>query len=186
MGARSLAGIDIDADRVAYSKTRFDADSVRISCSMAEDLPIEDDSVDLISCLEVIEHVQDPDKVLSEMHRVLRKEGMAVITFPSYDAISGPHLDHIIGFPWLQHFIGLEGLREKARKKHLKATGEDIQEWDPLNNITIRKFKQLLNGRFEIVHEQILSPYYFCKVMLKLGVMKDLCGDRCRFIVRRS
>jgi SAM-dependent methyltransferase len=45
-----------------------------------EELPFDDASFDLILCTQVLEHVEDPVAVLSEIHRVLRPGGAALIS----------------------------------------------------------------------------------------------------------
>ncbi len=49
-------------------------------------LPLPDDSVDLVTCNAVIEHVERPDILLAESHRVLRPGGKLVVTTPSRQA----------------------------------------------------------------------------------------------------
>lgn len=44
--------------------------------------PYQDNYFDAVVCADVIEHVQHPDKMLSEMKRVLRPGGQCVITTP--------------------------------------------------------------------------------------------------------
>jgi SAM-dependent methyltransferase len=63
------------------------AANVRLS-ELAVDggLPLEDASVDLISCLAVIEHVQRPDMLLSEALRILRPGAVLVVTTPAQAA----------------------------------------------------------------------------------------------------
>jgi len=46
----------------------------------AEKLPFEDESFDLVLCTQVLEHVNDPTAVLSEIRRVLRPGGGALIS----------------------------------------------------------------------------------------------------------
>jgi SAM-dependent methyltransferase len=48
-------------------------------------IPLEDSSVDLVWCSEVIEHAPDTAGLLSEVRRVLRTAGRVLITTPSYD-----------------------------------------------------------------------------------------------------
>ena len=49
------------------------------------ELPLEDASVDLVWCSEVLEHVPDTAGLLSEARRVLRTGGRLLVTTPSHD-----------------------------------------------------------------------------------------------------
>lgn len=46
----------------------------------AEELPFEDGSVDLVLCTQVLEHVQDPRRTLTEIRRVLAPDGAALVS----------------------------------------------------------------------------------------------------------
>lgn len=58
----------------------------------AHALPFASNSVSLILCTEVLEHCYDPQKVISEFHRILRADGKLILTtrfvFPLHDT---PH-----------------------------------------------------------------------------------------------
>jgi SAM-dependent methyltransferase len=43
-------------------------------------LPIASNSIDTVVSFQVLEHVPDPDRMISEVHRVLKENGCAVIT----------------------------------------------------------------------------------------------------------
>ena len=47
-------------------------------------IPLSAGSVDTILCTEVLEHVPDPDRVISEIARVLRPGGIAICTAPFF------------------------------------------------------------------------------------------------------
>jgi ubiquinone/menaquinone biosynthesis C-methylase UbiE len=51
----------------------------------AEALPFHDKSIDLILCVEVIEHVINPANLLKEIKRVLRPRGKFILTTPNAD-----------------------------------------------------------------------------------------------------
>lgn len=55
------------------------APNVDIIC-VAEQLPFTDESSDVVICTQVLEHVNDPQKVLKEMHRVLKREGTLILS----------------------------------------------------------------------------------------------------------
>src|SRR5262249_36836454 len=46
-------------------------------------LPIPDASYDRITCTEVLEHTVDPEAILATIARLLRPDGVAVITVPN-------------------------------------------------------------------------------------------------------
>jgi ubiquinone/menaquinone biosynthesis C-methylase UbiE len=46
------------------------------------DIPLNDESIDAIMCTEVIEHVEDPLLVFKEFSRLLKKDGVLILTAP--------------------------------------------------------------------------------------------------------
>ena len=50
-------------------------------CS-AEQLPFADGAYDMIQCMEVLEHLQHPERALAEFHRVARKGAHLIISVP--------------------------------------------------------------------------------------------------------
>lgn len=48
----------------------------------ADNIPLLDNSVDLVVCQEMLEHVPEPLDVLLEIHRVLRKNGILYLQVP--------------------------------------------------------------------------------------------------------
>jgi len=50
----------------------------------AMEIPFKDNSFDTIICVELIEHLQNPDKCMNEIHRVLKDNGNLIMTTPNY------------------------------------------------------------------------------------------------------
>lgn len=82
--ARKIIAIDALASSIAYATRRF-ARSKKLSFRVADahNLPFKDKEFDAIFCLETMEHVEDPKKVISEIHRVLKDGGHAIVLVPS-------------------------------------------------------------------------------------------------------
>ena len=59
----------------------FPYKNVDICCDIAK-LPFKDNSIDVIFCISVLEHVVNPEKVVSEINRVLKKDGIVYSSFP--------------------------------------------------------------------------------------------------------
>lgn len=60
----------------------------------AENIPVNDGSFDTAIMRELLEHVQDPKKILRECHRLLRKSGTLLITVPFMIGIHGDPQDY--------------------------------------------------------------------------------------------
>jgi len=52
------------------------------------DIPFADNTFDMVSCIELIEHMHgnDAEKAVSELSRVLQSGGYAIIATPNYDS----------------------------------------------------------------------------------------------------
>jgi SAM-dependent methyltransferase len=82
-------------------------------------LPIADESVDAVLALEVLEHLPRPDRMLGEVARVLRADGLAILTVPF---MFGVHdfRDYFrftpLGFGTLleRHGLELAGVRQRG------------------------------------------------------------------------
>ena len=61
---------DIDASALEIARERFGLETVRGS---ALDLPFADGSFDTVLCIETIEHIRDPGRVVAELKRVARR-----------------------------------------------------------------------------------------------------------------
>ena len=60
----------------------FDCRRTDIALFDGKRIPFDDEFFDAVLCTEVLEHVEDPQTFLSEIHRVLKPDGKALITIP--------------------------------------------------------------------------------------------------------
>jgi SAM-dependent methyltransferase len=74
-------GIDVDEEAIGYCRERGLAD-VRLGA--AEHLPFDDGSFDLVTALDVVEHLDDDVAALREIWRVLRPGGQILMTVPAH------------------------------------------------------------------------------------------------------
>jgi SAM-dependent methyltransferase len=51
-------------------------------CCSAESIPVTDETFDIVLMTEVLEHLENPERVISEVQRVLKKDGHIVATMP--------------------------------------------------------------------------------------------------------
>jgi SAM-dependent methyltransferase len=74
-------GVDVSEDALAFCRARG-LDQVKLGA--AEQLPYDDASFDLVTALDVVEHLDDDLGGLAEMRRVLRPGGRALLFVPAF------------------------------------------------------------------------------------------------------
>jgi 2-polyprenyl-3-methyl-5-hydroxy-6-metoxy-1,4-benzoquinol methylase len=74
-------GVDISA--VALERARAHLDEAWQVDLGATGLPLAAEQYDTVTCVEVVEHLYDPESALREIGRVLRAGGAAVVTVPN-------------------------------------------------------------------------------------------------------
>jgi ubiquinone/menaquinone biosynthesis C-methylase UbiE len=85
--ARECIGIDRKVRSMAYSNLRI------LSMDIDDSLPLEDESVDVVTMLATLEHFDNDKAILLEAKRILKPEGRLFITVPSRNA------------KWIIHFL---------------------------------------------------------------------------------
>lgn len=93
-GARSVTGVDAFAAAVLEARQQ-DRHASTFLVGDLRDLPLEDDSVDLVVCFEVIEHIDEQERLISELRRVLRPDGVLVVSTPVPGAIAVHNPHHV-------------------------------------------------------------------------------------------
>ena len=74
-------GVDISPQAVEFCRERG-LDSVKLGA--IEQLPYEDDSFEIVTALDVVEHLDDDVAGLREMRRVLRSDGRLLLFVPAF------------------------------------------------------------------------------------------------------
>ncbi|MGB7922072.1 MAG: class I SAM-dependent methyltransferase [Pyrinomonadaceae bacterium] len=74
-------GVDISPDALSFCQSRG---LNNVQYGEAESLPYEDNSFDIVTSIDVIEHLDDDVACLQEMKRILRPGGKAVLFVPAF------------------------------------------------------------------------------------------------------
>ncbi|MBV5278114.1 MAG: class I SAM-dependent methyltransferase [Campylobacteraceae bacterium] len=84
-------------------------------------IPFTDNEFDCVTILDVIEHIYDQDKVLKEISRVLKKDGLLIITVPKKNIFSFLDLGNFkFTFPTLhKYFYILQHSRKEYNYRYI-------------------------------------------------------------------
>jgi SAM-dependent methyltransferase len=75
------SGVDVSHDALEFCRKRG---LTSVKHGLAESLPFADAEFDLVTALDVVEHLDDDVAGLKEMRRVLKKDGRALIFVPAF------------------------------------------------------------------------------------------------------
>jgi GT2 family glycosyltransferase/glycosyltransferase involved in cell wall biosynthesis/SAM-dependent methyltransferase len=122
--AAQVVGVDVDERTVQHSRLNYAAANLDFHMGTALDLSaFEEGSFGAVVAFEIIEHVQDHERVLEEVTRLLADDGLLVISTPDrrlYSEVTGQRN------PFHEHELGLEEFHELLGRyfPHLASWGQ--------------------------------------------------------------
>jgi ubiquinone/menaquinone biosynthesis C-methylase UbiE len=116
INTKKVYGLDISPQAIKLAQKRIPFGKFKVGD--AQDLPYKSDFFEAIFCLEMLEHVDDPQAVLSEIKRVLKKGGYGVILVPLEN-----RLFRTVWFLWTLYY-------PVWRHAHVQSfTGDDLERY---------------------------------------------------------
>jgi len=158
-----VVGIDIDANAIWFARSTFRRPNLEFKLQDGLSLDFKEDALDLVVCAHVYEHVPDPDRLLSEIHRVLRPGGICYFAAGNRLAVREPHY----GLPFLSY------LPQEAANAYLRWSRRGSVYYE--KHRTVWGLKRLVR-RFTVVdytHRLIQTPALFgFDYLLKAGTRR--------------
>ncbi len=186
-GAQKVYGVEIlskyedEANKLAGELGL--SDKFEFVCADASKLPFEDNSIDTMIMNDAMEHVDEPEKVIAECMRVLKKGGRLYANFPPYHHPFGAHLSDLIYIPWVHLFFGekvlIEAYKELAKSVpdeaeriefRISKRDDGSEYFSYINHMTIKRFEKILK-------KMDISPVYYHHEPLR-GAFKGICRMR--------
>lgn len=179
-GVKEITGIEIlekyrnEAENLAKNYNL--QDKFKFVQGDASNMPFEDEIFDTIIMNDAMEHVDQPEMVLKECYRVLKKNGKLYLNFPPYNHPYGAHLSDAIGIPWVHVFFSEKTLINTYKElvKNLPDGAERIdfriskkqdgrEYFSYINKMSIKRANNILqNSDFELEYysEEPLRSFF--------------------------
>ena len=81
--AKKVTGVDYSPVAAKYAKANYASPKITYLQGDAKAIPIDDNSVDVVVSFETLEHIDDYEKFMSEIKRVLKPNGLLVLSTPN-------------------------------------------------------------------------------------------------------
>ncbi len=78
-----VVGVDVEEKAVAHADTRYGGPNCSFRCYDGRHIPFPDGAYDAAISFQVIEHIEDDDRFVSEIARVIKTGGKAYLTTPN-------------------------------------------------------------------------------------------------------
>jgi 2-polyprenyl-3-methyl-5-hydroxy-6-metoxy-1,4-benzoquinol methylase len=136
-------GVDIDQEAVQYARGHSLLRHVHFLTADSMMLPFRNNSIDVVVCNHIYEHVPSADRLMDEIHRILKKEGVCYFSAGNKYMITEGHY----GLPFLSW------VPKRIAHLYLRLTGKGEFYYE--EHRSLRKLKQLVK-KFQI-HDYTLS-----------------------------
>ncbi len=82
--AKSVVGVDINSEVVEYATIEYSTHkNIRFIVGSCDSVPLPDNSVDVVTSFETIEHHDKHEEMMQEIKRVLKPDGVLIISSPN-------------------------------------------------------------------------------------------------------
>lgn len=100
-----VVGIDIDKDAIKYAQNKFKRKNLLFKIDDAMKLSFKNNSFDMVICSQVYEHVPSDQKLLDEIYRVLKQNGVCYFAALNKLWPLEPHYN-LLFLSWLPKDLG--------------------------------------------------------------------------------
>ena len=78
----AACGVDVSDHAIMFARSKYQCKNLKFRTYDGITIPYKDNAFNLVVSFQVIEHVKEVNRYLQEIKRVLRSDGMAIITTP--------------------------------------------------------------------------------------------------------
>ncbi len=195
--ANRVVGIEIDPNAVSHAQNTYIRSNLEFMVGDILDIPIPEEKLfDVIICFEAIEHIEDHDQLLSEMKRLLRDDGIVVISTPNKIVYSDePEFDN----PYHLRELYFHEFKELLERDYSQVVffGQKIQSGSRIWNIYPTPKTDAVDyslvrdsDSFSFTDEEAPPQYYIAVAGMRnlkdLTTIRSFCADSSDAILKQK
>jgi len=81
--AKEVIGVDTSEQAIVYAKEHYQRNNIQFNMIDVQKLAFPDQYFDIVCSFETLEHLDDPERFVSEVKRVLKKKGIFIVSTPN-------------------------------------------------------------------------------------------------------
>jgi 2-polyprenyl-3-methyl-5-hydroxy-6-metoxy-1,4-benzoquinol methylase len=117
-----VSGIDIDEPAMAHAKATFARDNLEFKHGDAMDIRVADNSIDVVVCTQIYEHVPSAQTLFREIHRILKPGGFCYFSGNNRLMLMEPHyqlpLLSVVPRALAHRYVKFAGKADYYHEKH--------------------------------------------------------------------
>jgi GT2 family glycosyltransferase/ubiquinone/menaquinone biosynthesis C-methylase UbiE len=179
--AQSVTGVDIDPQTVMHAKHTYCNPKLTFMVGSCDAVPLPDSSFDVVTSFETIEHHDKHEEMLDEIKRVLKPDGVLIISSPNrltYSDEPGYTNPFHVKELYYDEFKDLL----QRRFQHVRLYGQRLAAASfvsPLQDSTAATVEAWSGDNREIVHKMrpLPSPIYFVAICSNRSIPEHGIGS---------
>jgi GT2 family glycosyltransferase/2-polyprenyl-3-methyl-5-hydroxy-6-metoxy-1,4-benzoquinol methylase len=195
--AHRVVGIEIDPTVVSHAQNTYIRSNLEFKVGDILDIPISDDKLfDVIICFEAIEHIDDHDRLLAEIKRLLRDDGIVIISTPNKILYSDePEFDN----PYHLRELYFQEFKELLERDYSQVVffGQKVMSGSRIWNIYPTPGTQAVDyslvrnsDSFSFTDEEASPQYYVAVAGMRdlkdISMIRSFCADSSDAILKQK
>jgi SAM-dependent methyltransferase len=129
-----ITGLDVDKNEIDHAQKKYGSENCVFKLYDGHRIPFDDHTFDAVVSFQVIEHIQDDENFISEIYRVLKSDGVFIVTTPNKTLRLKPGQKPWNKFHVREYYPGeLEVV--------LKSKFSDVKVWGVFGNEEVQKIE---------------------------------------------
>jgi len=158
--ASFVYGVDIDNSTVQEAKLKYIKENLEFITGTTCQIPLKDNSVDVVVSFETIEHHDKHDEMMAEIKRVLKPKGLLIVSTPDklyYSDVRNYKNQYHIKELYKQEFVDLmvKNFNKIQLLTQKYSNGNSIIQEE--STIDMIKF---FSGNYEEIVDVVINPLY--------------------------